>query len=205
MLAARFAQAPALCYEIVLVRHEGALAAVRDHTVIEAADEVIVHLSHLLVAPEYRGSGLAGWMRAFPAAFAREIAPGRPPMLVAELDHPDPCDEGSIRRLRSYERAGFRTVDSRMIPYYQPDFRAPEMIAASGAPQPVPLQLCLREVGRPPLEALSGARLRRIVAALYQIYGVPNDGAMHPALDLRRYPAEAAVVRMFPLTTPDQR
>jgi hypothetical protein len=133
------------------------------------------------------------------------MAPGRPAILVAELEHPDQLDEASVRRVRSYERAGFRKVDPELIQYYQPDFRAPEMIAASGGPQPVPLQLCLREAGRPPLEELSGARLRRIVAALDQIYGVPNDCAVHRAFDLRRYPAETAVVRMFPLTTRDQR
>src|SRR5687767_3249541 len=57
MLAARFAQAPALRYELVLVRQGGAIAAVRDHTVIQTADEAIVHLSHLLVVPDHRGSG----------------------------------------------------------------------------------------------------------------------------------------------------
>lgn len=176
VLAGRFAGGPAVRYELVLVRQDDAIAAIRDHTAIFVEGELIVHLSHLLVTPEYRGSGLAGWMRAFPVAFARELAPGLPVTLAAELEYAQDADEISMRRLRGYERAGFRKVDPRAVHYHQPDFRAPEEIAASGGTRPLPLQLCLREVGRPPLETISGARLRRIVAALYRMYGAGMPG-----------------------------
>lgn len=202
LLAARFAAAPGLCYELVLLRDHSAIAAVRDHTAILVDDEVIVHLSHLLVTPNYRGSGVAGWMRAFPVALAREIAPDLRTTLVAELEPADRMDDLSIRRLRSYERAGFRKIDPRMVRYFQPDFRAPEVIAADGGSQPVPFELCLREVGRPPFENISGARIRRIVAAVYRMYGVgmPGETMAHPALDLTNYPPDTAAVRMFPPT-----
>src|SRR5262249_29001609 len=75
-LAARFRLAPAMAYEMVLVRKDGAFAAVRDHTAISTEEETVVHLSHNLVAPDFRRSGLAGWMRAFPVLSAREFRPG---------------------------------------------------------------------------------------------------------------------------------
>ena len=47
-LEGRFKLAPAMLYEMLLVRKNGVIAGVRDHTAVWADDEVIVHLSHNL-------------------------------------------------------------------------------------------------------------------------------------------------------------
>jgi hypothetical protein len=59
----------ALRYRLVLVKSQGKLAAVRDHTAVvrSGQEEAIVHLSHNFIAPEWRRSGLAGWLRALPS------------------------------------------------------------------------------------------------------------------------------------------
>lgn len=200
-LALRFGLAPAMCHEIVLVERDGMFAAVRDYTVIPAEEETVVHLSHIFVAPDFRRSGLAGWMRALPVATAREFAPGVPITLVAEMEYDDGTDPARTIRLRAYEKSGFRKIDPRIVHFYQPDFRAPAEIDASGV-QPVPFQLCLRRVGDEDATTIFGARVRRIVAALYRMYGPqfrPQDMA-HPALDLARYPADDAVIALLPPT-----
>jgi GNAT superfamily N-acetyltransferase len=200
-LATRFGLAPAMQYEIVLGERDGAFAAVRDYTVIPGREETVVHLSHIFVAPDFRRSGLAGWMRALPVATARELAPGIPIVLVAEMEYDDGSDPARSVRLRAYEKAGFRKVDPQVVHFHQPDFRAPAEIDASGV-QPVPFQLCLRLVGAEDATTIPGARVRRIVAALYRVYGSqfrPQDMA-HPALDLAHYPADDATIALLPPT-----
>ena len=203
-LARRFALAPEMLYEVVLVQKDGVFAAVRDHTAIAAGAEVVVHLSHNLVAPEFRRSGLAGWMRALPIAAAREFRPGAPVALVAEMEYDSPEDPQRAIRLRAYEKAGFQKVDPRMVRYHQPDFREPAQIDAGGGPRPVPFQLLLRQPGCEHETAISGARVRGIVAALYDIYGRqfrPQD-MRHPALDLGGYPAPDATLALLAPTSP---
>ena len=202
VLARRFGLAPAMLYEVVLVRREGAVAAVRDHTAISADGEVVVHLSHNLVTPEWRRGGLAGWMRAIPLLAADELVPGAPVTLVGEMEYESPDDPARAIRLRAYEKAGFVKVDPGVVHYHQPDFRPPTEIDASGGPQPVPFQLLLRQVGRDTDAAISGARLRTIVAALYQMYGSqfrPQD-MLHPALDLNAFPPPDASIPLLPPT-----
>ena len=69
----------ALHYEMAVVRRGGQLVAVRDHTAIARVDgaararEVVVHLSHVVVEPAQRGTGLAAWMRALPVAAAHTL------------------------------------------------------------------------------------------------------------------------------------
>ncbi len=203
-LARRFALAPEMLYEIVLARRDGVFAAVRDHTAIAAGEEVVVHLSHNLVAPEFRRSGLAGWMRALPIATAREFRPGAPVTLVAEMEYDTPDDPQRAIRLRAYEKAGFQKVDPRVVRYHQPDFREPAQIDASGGPQAVPFQLLLRQPGREHETTISGARVRSIAAALYDMYGRqfrPQD-MRHPGLDLRTYPAPDAPIALLPPSFP---
>jgi GNAT superfamily N-acetyltransferase len=145
------------------------------------AEDIVVHLSHVLVEPEMRGRGVAAWLRALPIASARrcwELVRGAstsaaemPPVtLVAEME----ADDGTgaaRRRLRSYARAGFRMVDPSLVRYSQPDFRAAADIDA-GTPLPVPLCLVLRRVGREHENSIDAAALRRIVEALYAMFGV---------------------------------
>ena len=201
-LGRRFGLAPAMRYELILVKKDGVFAAVRDHTVIPADGETVLHLSHNLVAPDFRRSGLAGWMRALPIATAREVAPAAPITLVAEMEYDDPADEKRAIRLHAYERGGFRKIDPRVLHFHQPDFRAPAEIDVSGRAQPVPFQLCLRRVGDEGAATITGAQVRRIVAALYRMYGAQfrAQDMAHPALDLAGYPADDAIIALLPPT-----
>jgi GNAT superfamily N-acetyltransferase len=206
ILAGRFALGDAMRYEMVVATKDDALAAVRDHTAIWAEVEVVVHLSHVLVAPEWRRTGLAGWMRAAPILAAREVAaahgaPDAPVTLVAEMEYDDGSDPKRAIRLAAYERAGCVKIDPASVKYHQPDFRAPDVIDATGGPHPLPFQLLIRQVGREAERSIRGSRVRRLVSALYAMYGAqfrPADMA-HPALALTDYPPDAAEV---PLVAP---
>lgn len=198
-LEQRFALAPEMLYELVLVRREGEPVAVRDHTAIRARSGVIVHLSHNLVLPAWRRSGLAGWMRAVPIAAARELDPDALVTLAAEMEYADARDEQRLARLRAYERAGFRKVDPSVLKYHQPDFRAPEVIDATGGPQPVPFQLLLRRVGREGETEISGAGVREIVAALHGLYArqFRAEDMQHPLLSHDNLPPASATLSLL--------
>ena len=204
VLAARFIASPAMCSEMILARIGETITAVRDQTVIWFEGEIIVHLSHLLVAPEWRRSGLAGWMRAVALLSARDMASaqGKPDAnltLVGEMEYDDGTDPRRTVRLTAYERAGFVKIDPRTVRYFQPDFRPPSEIDASGGARPLPFQLILRRVGRETQTTITGAEVRRIVRALYAMYGAqfrPQDMA-HPALNLTQYPADNTEVALI--------
>ena len=207
VLAARFTQDPTRRYEMVLAQRDGAVAAIRDQTAIWFEGEVIVHLSHLLVAPEWRRSGLAGWMRTVSLLTARDIASAHPQTdvpitLVGEMEYDHGGDPRRPVRLTAYESAGFLKIDPASIRYFQPDFRPPVEIDASGGARPLPFQLIIRQVGRESEKAISGAKVRRIVRALYAMYGPqfrPQDMA-HPALSLAAYPGDSAGIALVPPT-----
>lgn len=173
----------ALLYEMIAIAARGEIVAVRDHTAIVPPvpqaghpGRVLVHLSHLLVEPHMRGSGLSGWMRAFPIQTAREcvrLAGGGPRdhiTLVAEMEHPDGVTPGVMMRLRSYERAGFAKIAPEQVHYCQPDFRAVETIDMTSV-RPLPMALVIRRLGREGESSMSGAEVREIVAALYTMFG----------------------------------
>lgn len=164
----------ALTYEMLAVTRGDSLVAVRDHSVILGRDGFgVVHLSHVFVAPERRGSGLAGWLRCLPiqtargcAAAAGIAAPLRL-VLVAEMEPLEGDDAERRARLRSYERAGFRALDGR---YAQPDFRPPAQIDATGF-QPLSLCLMLRCVGDEAADSIDGRAAATIVGSLYTMFG----------------------------------
>ncbi len=175
----------ALAYELLVLRRGGALAALRDHTAVVRLDAagrplpgpVVVHLSHAYVEPPQRGSGIAAWLRALPLETARRCAraagvdPAAPSVLVAEMEPQDPAEPRRLVRLRSYERAGFQKVDPAAAPYAQPDFRPPEVLAGA-TPEPVPLGLVLRRVGREGEARMPAAELAAVVASIYAVYAV---------------------------------
>jgi len=179
----------ALLYEMLAVVDGDEIVGVRDHTAIvpnlararaePAAARVVVHLSHVIVEPPFRGGGLAGWFRALPVQAARECfeaVASRAPRakqiaLVAEMEHPEERNPRVTARLRSYERAGFRKIDPTVVRYVQPDFRSPQEIDATSV-QPLPLVLVVRRVGRETEESLPGDEVRAIVEALYGMFGV---------------------------------
>jgi hypothetical protein len=169
----------ALFYAMLLITHNGDFVAVRDHTAIllEKEPGVVVHLSHNLVAPAWRRSGIAGWMRALPVSTAREalVAAGRPldaPItLVGEMEHFNPSNAATGIRLTAYEKAGYKMVDPELVDYWQPDFRDPQVIDQENGPKPIPLCLMLRRIGIEQEEFVSGAEVRQCVNALYKMYG----------------------------------
>lgn len=206
----RFRLAPAMLYEMWIVRKDGELLAVRDHTAITTPDgtHAVVHLSHVLVALAARRTGLTGWLRALPIATAREClaqhgaASGAHITLVAEMEYPQPDDPARMIRLQAYEKAGFRKIDPGMVHYHQPDFRAPAVIDASGGARPLPFQLIVRRVGREHERVISGAETRQLVQALYAIYGPQFRAAdlAHPLLSLENYPYDTAMIPLLPPT-----
>jgi hypothetical protein len=183
----------ALLYEMIVVEQRGEILGLRDHTAIVSqraqgdgrGGRVIVHLSHLLLEPRMRGSGLSGWMRAFPIQTGRECAVGAGSTsteeitLVAEMEPADGVTPAVMKRLRSYERAGFLQIAADRVGYCQPDFRAPETIDMTGV-RPVPLTLVIRRLGRERETTVSGAEVREIVTALYTVFGA-NMRADHMA------------------------
>ena len=169
-------------YEMLVVEHEEKMIALRDHTAIVPVRAsaltvpVVVHLSHVFVEPRWRGTGVAGWLRAFPLQAARECAAAvgagaASITLVAEMEAAAESDAATLRRLVSYGKAGFCKVDPTRVDYAQPDFRNPVAIEASGV-QPVPLGLIIRRVGRETEHQISGAEVRAIVSALYEMFEV---------------------------------
>lgn len=208
VLEGRFALGPAMQYEMVLARKDGAVAAIRDHTAIWMEDEVVVHLSHVLVMEPWRRSGLAGWMRAVPILVAREVAaahekPDAAITLVGEMEYEDGVDEKRAIRLKAYERAGYLKLDPAATRYYQPDFRPPAAIDAGGGPNPLPFQLIARQVGREHERSVDGIRAGRWVRALHAMYGAqfrPQDMA-HPRLRIGHF-AQTAEIALVPPTAP---
>jgi GNAT superfamily N-acetyltransferase len=192
----------ALAYELLVLRRGGAVAALRDHTAVvrvgadgrPLAVPIVVHLSHALVEPAHRGTGLVAWLRALPLQTARRCAqaagcaPNTPVVLVAEMEMRDVVEPGRpeapgpaghearMARLRSYERAGFRMVDPVAAPYAQPDFRPPEALVGA-APRSVPLGLVVRRVGRESETTMPASELRAVIDAIYAVYGVHVPGA----------------------------
>ena len=204
VIAARFTADPARCYEMILARAGEMIAAVRDQTVMWFEGGIIVHLSHLLVAPEWRRSGLAGWMRAAALLSARAMAHvnGKPDAtitLVGEMEYDDSTDPRRAVRLTAYERAGFLKIDPRTVRYFQPDFRPPSEIDARGGARPLPFQLILRRVGRETESTITGAEVRRIVRALYAMYGAQfrAQDMAHTALSLAKYPADNTEIALL--------
>ena len=195
-----------------MLRRGGALAALRDHSAVVRLDAkrqpghgpVVVHLSHALVLPAERGSGLAAWLRALPLGAARRVAAAAgcaadtPIVLVAEMEPPEPA---GLARLRSYERAGFQKVDPAAAPYAQPDFRPPERLAGE-RPQAVPLTLVLRRVGREGEAEMPAAELATVVEAIYAVYGVHVPGvALDPLIEAAsKWTARRPTFRLLPPT-----
>ncbi|AUX27717.1 hypothetical protein SOCEGT47_083150 [Sorangium cellulosum] len=142
-------------YHMLLARGvdgDGRLAGVRDCyvTLDRAARRCVVLLSHALVLPAFRRTGLAALLRAAPVALARRALDaaglgGAEVLLAAEMEAVDPDDRDTVVRLLAYGRAGFSVVPPAVLPYAQPDFR--DTAALGVAPVPLPLLAVVRQVG----------------------------------------------------------
>ena len=204
-----------LLYEMIVVVKDGQIAAVRDHTAIlriagnhrRERPNTVVHLSHSLVAPSHRRTGLAGWLRGLPLQAARECAAAAsersPGMvnLVAEMDPPDAEIPARMIRLTAYEKAGFLKVDPAAVDYRQPDFRGPGAIDETGL-QPLPLVLIVRRVGAEGETTMPGREIHATIRALYTMYGVHlREKDMRPMWEhLERMPAGDEPVALVPPT-----
>jgi hypothetical protein len=195
-------------YELLVIRRRGEVVAVRDHTAIARRDspaDVVVHLSHVLIEPPLRGTGLAAWLRALPLGAGRRCAAAAGAKdlpritLVAEMEHADGNTPAVAARLRSYARAGFSMVAPSAVPYAQPDFRSPDEIDRT-AVTPVPMALVVRRTGREHETSMPGAELREIVAALYAMFAVhvreDHMAAVRSLLD--RFPQPQENVALVP-------
>ena len=76
------------------------------------------------------------------------------------------------------------------------------MIDASSGARPLPFQLIIRRVGREDERSITGCELRRIVRALYAMYGAQfrQQDMAHAALSLESYPNDDATISLVPPT-----
>ncbi len=197
-----------LTYCLQLLMEGDKLVAVRDHTVILREASVVIHLSHNLIEPEYRRTGLAGWLRALPLQSAKSVLKASgvssdlPITLVAEME---PADDSPKRmaRLIAYEKAGFRKIPSLQTPYRQPDFRSTEEIDASGGARTIPLSLVVRRVGQESEDSLKSKEVRNIVESLYLMYGADFRATDMATLfkNLATYPDPTETLALLSPTT----
>ncbi|MBN1403507.1 MAG: hypothetical protein JW942_03445 [Opitutales bacterium] len=180
-----------LLYQMMLLYCGDECVAVRDHTAImrEGVEDVVVHLSHVLVTPKWRRRGLAAILRTLPVSTARECArrAGRaaaPVTLFCEMEPRDPAQPANIIRRRSYEGANFKALGSR-LGYMQPDFRSPTDIDADPAgTRPIPFDILLRRVGRENAQDVPAAELHSGVDLVYSMYAKGfRESDMRPCLD----------------------
>lgn len=190
-------------------RATGALAAVRDCYVgvDRQAARAVVLLSHSLVMPPFRRSGIASLVRTAPATLARrdlaaDDIPSReaPVLLLAEMELVDPSDAGSLVRLIAYGRAGFGAVPPEILPYCQPDFRE---ILEGQLPCPLPLACVVRLSGPKPGQTVPVALLQAMIDDLEQIHlrsSEPSHTTALAAVDRARLAALGArEVALLPL------
>lgn len=163
-------------YELLVLKVAGEIAAVRDHSAIISNGEMTVHLSHVLVLPDWRRYGLATVLRTLPVTFARATAaiagvPNARVTLFCEMELLNLSDPTNLIRRISYEKAGFLAISSGHG-YLQPDFRAPSLIAADPeGSKPVPMDLLFRRIGREQESEMSGSELFVHLERIYQMFG----------------------------------
>lgn len=202
-----------LIYEMGLVMSGHDFVGVRDHSAIliecHKKPAVVVHMSHNLVAPAWRRTGIAGWLRALPVDTAHQCLLANqkpvdsPVTLAGEMEYPDPEIEATLIRLKAYEKAGYLVIDPAKVKYYQPDFRTAEEIDRTGGARPLPFLLVIRRVGRESEIHVTGAEVKAVVGGLYRMYGKDfREQDMAPLLkQLETYPADAEEI---PLLKPSE-
>jgi hypothetical protein len=176
-----------VAYHLLVCRDaDGALAGARDCFVIRQGEGPwVVLLSHVLIGPAWRRSGLGALLRAAPVALLRAAGAqdGDERVLAAEQELIDPADEASIVRQLAYGRAGFSALNPQVFPYAQPDFR-PHAVAAAD-PKPVPMMLTLRRLGLESADEAPAALAWAVLDAFDTIHGehcLPGDLAARRAL-----------------------
>ena len=178
-------------YHLLLARDEnGRLAGARDcfisldvaATSADGGARCVVLLSHSLVLPAYRRTGVAALLRAAPVPLARRAAveAGVPAgaaeiVLLAEMEPAAPEDPATVIRLLAYGRAGFRAMPPPIYPYAQPDFRD---VAALGLPAvPLPLLMVVRQVGEEARLDMPRPRAEAILRQVQSVHACDNRPA----------------------------
>lgn len=193
---------------------DGQLAGARDCFVTrdEPGRVVLIFLSHSLVLPPYRRSGLAAMFRTLPAELGRveaqdgwefgvgSSARARPPevLIAAEMDPVDPARTETLVRLLAYGRAGYFAISPRDLPYLQPDFTWP---GDASTPRPVPLMPVIRWLGHEDATEMPG---RLAHAFDRHLHAVHDRYVPPPHIDQLRAFTQAvwtspATVRVWPL------
>jgi GNAT superfamily N-acetyltransferase len=174
-------------YHLLLARSRGAgggLAGVRDCFVAldAGAGRCVVILSHAVVLPPYRRSGVATLLRAAPAALARRTGAAEI-TLFAEMEPVAPEDPATVVRLIAYGKAGFWAIPPAVLPYAQPDFRD---VAALGVEAvPLPLIPIVRQVGE---EARGEIPRARVEACLRHVHAVHScDSRLDDIVAIREH------------------
>lgn len=194
-------------YHMSLLWEGSALAAVRDHfsVVDRATGHVVAFMSHSLVIPAFRRSGVAALVRALPAAHARldALALGVTPTevsLLSEMEMFEPHRSETLVRLYAYGRAGFRVVPPWHLPYAQPDFR--DVTALGIEALPVPMMLLVRQVGEESRTTIDPRRARTLLDALAAVHAptvdAPQIAAMHRNVSHRLDPRGGAITLIDP-------
>ncbi|KYG11235.1 hypothetical protein BE21_57960 [Sorangium cellulosum] len=203
-------------YHMLLARSadDGRLAGVRDGyvTLDRAARRCVMLLSHALVLPAYRRSGLAALLRAAPVALARRALEGAglggssaEVMLAAEMEAVDPDDRDTVVRLIAYGRAGFAIVPPAVLPYAQPDFR--DLAALGAAPVPLPLLAVVRQVGEEGRDDIPRARAESFLRHYQAVHAAEvSQGELAPIRDnalarLAAFPGERVPLIRIPRDT----
>lgn len=187
---------------------EGALAGARDcYLTLDARGHCVVCLSHVLVLPAHRRSGLAGLLRAAPARLGRERlttqGAGGSLLLAGEMEFWDERDPDSQVRLLAYGRSGFSALAPTVLPYCQPDFRDPA--TREGPPRSIPLVPVLRWVDHEEADRVPAWLAASFAERFYAVYGRSCDADELRALGDRArslLPRDrAAEVPLCPLPT----
>jgi 4-aminobutyrate aminotransferase / (S)-3-amino-2-methylpropionate transaminase len=197
-------------YHMSLVWEGNALAGVRDDFTAVHRDtgSVVGFMSHSLVLPAWRRTGVAALLRALPAAHARldALSLGVNPteiLLLSEMEFFEPHRDETLVRLYAYGRAGFRVVPPWHVPYAQPDFR--DLAALGVEAQPVPMMLLVRQVGEESHATITPRRARILLDHLAAIHHATVDAkqidAMHANVIHRLNPEGGAIALVDP--TPD--
>jgi GNAT superfamily N-acetyltransferase len=164
-------------YHMLLVREpDGTIVAARDafSAVDLAQGRVVALMSHSLVLPAWRRTGLAAVLRAAPVVWAKQDAASLGVvdpeiLLVAEMELVEPEVPESRVRLAAYRQGGFFVVPPPAMPYCQPDFR--DVAALGIEPLPLPFLLLVRQVGEEHLTSITAERAIALLDGLDAIHG----------------------------------
>jgi hypothetical protein len=163
-------------YHLLLARTaDGTFAGVRACHVLGDRRARVVYLSHALVLPPFRRTGLGALFRQVPIELAGDCDDL---LLAAEME-----TDSTIRFL-AYAKDRFAAIPREVLPYVQPDF-------SLHPTTPIPLVAVVRWVGHEDARALPKRLAHAYVKRLYEVFAThvagdhlaPLEAGMRAALD----------------------